>query len=45
MVCETVVELCALGVIQRCGGALSGNAVPKIFDERQTFLNTEPVNT
>jgi len=45
MVRETAVELCALDVSQRHGSAFSGNAVPKIFDERQTFLDTEPVNT
>jgi len=44
MVCETAVELCALGVIQRCGSALSGNAVPKIFNERQALFDAESVN-
>jgi len=45
MVRETTVEFCSLGISQGCGATFSGNAVPKIFDERQTFLDTEPVNT
>jgi len=45
MVRETAVELCALCVIKRCGSALPGNAVPKIFNERQTLFDTESVNT
>src|SRR2546426_2611677 len=45
MVRETTVELCALDVSQRHGSAFSGNAVPKIFDQCQTLLDTEPVNT
>jgi hypothetical protein len=45
MVRETTVELCALGVIQRCGSGLSGNAVPKIFNERQALFDAESVDT
>jgi len=39
---EATIEFDALSVCQR---SLGGNAIPKLFDEKQAFRNAEPLNT
>jgi hypothetical protein len=45
MLREPAVELGALSVCQRHGGATFSNAVPEFLDKRQTLLNTEAIYT